>query len=140
VLPAPPQGPYRTVAHVSADAEAWDPDPTRRQRLFGVVLAAVSLTLLAGLAPLVAIFAVVEPALAAATWLAAALVQVGLALTSAHLLFAARQGDRTRAQGFCLWLGCAALVLSVLGVISAAAGALAVAFLSSIPWCGVCGT
>jgi len=140
MLTAPPAGPYRTAANVSPDAQAWDPDPTRRQRRFGVGLALTSLTLLVSLAPLVGVFFVVGPAWAAVIWLAAAFVQVLLGLTSTHLLFAARQGDRTRAQGLCLWLGCAALVIAVLGVVATATGVLAEAFISSIRWCGVCGT
>ncbi len=109
----------------------------RQERRLGAALALASLTMLVSLAPLTVLFF----GWAATIWIAAAVVAAAAGLSSAHLLFVARQGDRTCAQTLCAWVGGAALLLALLAVMTAIACALVVVFLMLRgPWCGVCGT
>lgn len=117
-------------------------DPTRRVRRWGIASVAASLACLVALVPLIAVpFALVAPVTAVGLFFAGAIVQVVLGLLSAHLLFVARDSDRTRAQALCGWVGSAAAGLAAVGLAAMIAAGLFVAFIASLgPWCGVCGT
>jgi hypothetical protein len=133
--------PYRVHGDVPTDADDGDPDPMRRSRKRGVVLAVTSAALLVSLPPLTWTLLVVPPAVAASLWLAAAALEVITGVSSAHLLFVARLADRSRAQAFCAWLGGAAVVLAAVGAATILVVTLGVLLLASMgPWCGVCGT
>jgi hypothetical protein len=105
------------------------------------VLALACFTFLISLVPLAFLFFAVPPRWAASIWLSTAGMEVLAGLSSAHLLFVARQGDRARAQALCGWVGGVALGLALLGVIAMVSGTLVGSFLASLgPWCGACGT
>lgn len=135
--------PYRIRSDPAADVEelGLDPDPMRRQRRVGLALAFASLAFLVILFPLGTLIFVFPLRWFVSLWLFAAVLEVLSAVIAANLLFTARSGDRTRAQRLCTWVGGVAVVLAVLGSLTAVAEAVFVGFVMSLgPWCGVCGT
>ena len=112
----------------------------RRQRRLGLALVGGSAACIVGVLPLARIVIAYSPRFVAAFGLSAAIAEVLTAVTAAHFFITARDGDRTRSQALCTWLGGTALALAGLGVVLTIVVTAAVAILASIPWCGVCGT